>query len=443
MKFKSYMVAAALAATASTNAFAVMDLDDDANDQTVSYASEVAGAVDGNGRYSIVNFGTLLDVTVLTGFTIAQNTSKYARFDLTGAVFDDAGAIALTNGTIAQGGASQDDFVIFEVNDATGDITAVTALTLAVSDYDVEAAASINYVLYEMAADAVNETNPLSAADSPIAAVVSGSTGDFTESNDAVATVAAGFTAWDFGFAGTSAISATLNILGQTDPADILNGATYTLAGALTVVGDYITAGQDITLTGDVAVGAFDLDSTATCAGTGAEHVALVADATDTSATATVVGADVALWVCVELAAIAAGELIAKGAYTLTLDTDTLTNTIGSVVYDTTTVEIPYITTFEGYNQRIFIDNRGGTDAFYTTSFTTESTVTAAGGTGSTGTVPANTIMTIKAVDLVTFTGGTRGAATVEIEAQGTDIWATTQIVDLDLGNTDTLLLQP
>ena len=72
---------------------------------------------------------------------------------------------------------------------------------------------------------------------------------------------------------------------------------------------------------------------------------------------------------------------------------------IGSITYDTTTVEAPYITTYEGYNQRIFIDNRGGVAAYYSTTFTTEDGVTATAGTAATGTFPANTISVVKVSD--------------------------------------------
>ncbi len=50
---------------------------------------------------------------------------------------------------------------------------------------------------------------------------------------------------------------------------------------------------------------------------------------------------------------------------------------------------------------------------------------------------------TIKATDLVTFTGGTRGTATIEIEAQTGSLKVVTQIVDLGTGMTDTILLHP
>ena len=116
---------------------------------------------------------------------------------------------------------------------------------------------------------------------------------------------------------------------------------------------------------------------------------------------------------------------------------------LGSVIYDTTSVEVPYVTTYEGYNQRIFIDNRGATDAYYSTTYTTENGVTAADGASATGTLAAGEMHTIKATDLVTFTGGTRGTATIEIEAQTGSLKVVTQIVDLGTGMTDTILLHP
>ena len=147
------------------------------------------------------------------------------------------------------------------------------------------------------------------------------------------------------------------------------------------------------------------------------------------------------VYFCVTLAA---DDVIAKGAYSAAMSVNTdITGAIGSIKYDTTTIEVPYITTYDGYNQRIFIDNRGSTAAYYSTTFTTESGVTAAAGASGTGTLPANTMSVVKVADLVTLTGGTRGSATMEIEAQSSSIFVTSQIVDLGTGVTDTQSLHP
>ena len=154
----------------------------------------------------------------------------------------------------------------------------------------------------------------------------------------------------------------------------------------------------------------------------------------------TATAADADMEICVTLGA---SDVIGKGGFTLTLATDALTGALGSVVYDTTSEETPYRTTSDGYNQGIFLDNRGTTAAYYSSSFTTESGVTATGGASSTGTLAAGEIAVVRVGDLVTFDGGTRGSASLDIEAQTSSIFVTSQIVDLGTGVTDTQSLHP
>jgi hypothetical protein len=149
--------------------------------------------------------------------------------------------------------------------------------------------------------------------------------------------------------------------------------------------------------------------------------------------------AGVSLCVTVDGVAVIARDAV---GYTITTDeNDDLAFTVGSVVYDTSNITIPYITTFSDYNQRVYILNNGTADAKYSTTFQTETGTTATAGTMATGTVPGNTLMVLKATDIVTFTGTTRGAAVIEIEAGKSSIEATTQTVNSSDGSTDTLVL--
>jgi hypothetical protein len=133
-------------------------------------------------------------------------------------------------------------------------------------------------------------------------------------------------------------------------------------------------------------------------------------------------------------------DVAAKGEYTITLDDQDVTNTIGRIIFDTTTVEVPYLTTFSSYNQRLYIVNRGSRDALYTISYTTEGAATATPLAASTGTVPAGEVLALKATDIVELTGRTRTAATVEVEAVDADISVASQSVNLDDGSTDTVV---
>ena len=79
---------------------------------------------------------------------------------------------------------------------------------------------------------------------------------------------------------------------------------------------------------------------------------------------------------------------------------------LGRIKRDGTTVHIPYLTTYEGYNHRITLSNRSGTAADYSFSFRPEGTVTAVPGMYARGTLAARETKVLRAVDVVTLEGG-------------------------------------
>jgi hypothetical protein len=471
-KLQTVTLASVFTAVASMPAMSVINMD--IADNSLNYSNEIKGTVDANGRIEVTAAGTELNVQGTADFAVDFSTDRYYRFDLTGAAFEGTISLAQLESVASSGAASVDTiagalqsggddetFAIFKVtttastdlNDIATD--SVWTLTVAKFDLDPTVTATIKYATYETVAEAANQLTPLSTKTANVAQFISGAVyANVVEASDVTATVASGFTSFDNpDLDGDGVVDAdeivdgTLASLGKIDSADVILTAaaaandTLTIAGATSAAADYITAAQTITVTGDVSVGVFTSQTTAACAGTA---IACVAATDNGSCTIASTGTAVAQYICVELGAITAGTTLAKGAYTIGFATETgLDGSLGSVVYDTTSVEIPYITTYEGYNQRIFLDNRGTTAAYYSTTFTTEDGVTAVSGASGTGTLAAGEMTTIRASDLVTFTGGTRGTATIEVEAQTTSLKVTTQIVDIGTGMTDTILLHP
>lgn len=462
-KLKIVTLASVFTAVASMPAMSVINME--IADNSLNYSDELKGVVDANGRIEVTAAGTELNVEGVAGFSVSTGSvERYYRFDLTGAAFEGApvltqtesviigGADATTSNTGAlQDGGDDEIFAIYQMTtDAdTNDIdtTDVWTLTVAKFDLDPTVTATIKYSMYETVSNAATETAPLATKTANVAQFISGAVlANVVEATNVTATVASGFTSFDNTADGDLG-DGTLASLGKVDPADVIltaagaANATLTIAGATSAAADYITAAQTITVTGDVSVGVFTSQTTAACAGTA---IACVAATDNGSCTIASTATAVAQYVCVELGAITPGTTLAKGAYTIGFATETgLDGSLGSVIYDTTSVEIPYITTYEGYNQRIFLDNRGATAAYYSTTFTTEDGVTAVSGASGTGTLAAGEMTTVRASDLVTFTGGTRGTATIEVEAQTTSLKVTTQIVDIGTGMTDTILLHP
>jgi hypothetical protein len=462
--FKTLAVSAAFAVTASTGAFAQIDLDD-AAETGVLFADEAKGTVDGNGRYALAT-DAVLNVTGEALVATGVSTVRYIRYALTNAVFDgvptfsvgtrnaadgDVGAAAtistaLGTAAIVGGGGSQDAFVALELTaNATQQIKidAIQTLTIGTGlDVSPAGAATITYSVHESLGEAVSGANPVTSSTAPYVTIQAAYANGMAAC-DAVATVSSGFTTFAVRDVAdpcpAELAGGNLIVIGSYDASTTLTAGYVAADGDAAELADVTTAAQVFTITGDVTNGVFTMNTADTCAGT---TTAMVKAADNASAsTADTLSTVIDQFVCLDVSGFTT-ETVAKSTYTLQAMTDQAAAVaIGAITYDTTTVEAPYITTYEGYNQRIFIDNRGAVAAYYSTTFTTEDGVTAASGASGTGTVAANTIAVIRVEDLVTFTGGTRGAATIEIEATDGNIWVTTQIVDLGTGMTDTLVL--
>ena len=117
-----------------------------------------------------------------------------------------------------------------------------------------------------------------------------------------------------------------------------------------------------------------------------------------------------------------------------------MTLDLGGITRDGVNVHVPYLTTFGAYNQRIVMRNRGASAAGYSMSFATEEGVTATAGDAATGTLPANSVTVVRARDAVTISGGSRVAASINVEASSGVIQIATVQVNTSTGSTDTVL---
>ncbi|MAI23623.1 MAG: hypothetical protein CL828_06160 [Crocinitomicaceae bacterium] len=450
MNFKKTLMAASFAAI-SMNAAAVVDLDA-TTPAPLKYADELKGTLTA-GKVNVDVNAADTDITVDMNYAFAKGLKVFVRWDLGNALFAAAPTLVVDNdancgatqavaaSAITQGGDGE-SFAIFEVTLAEETYVGCDVV-LKSADYAVDPTATMTatFSIYDAADKAANQTLSYHTKTGNVASFITSV--DYpavVAAENPVATVASGFTSFDN--SGQAGIANGVKTRLATLTADDVKGtAALKLTGATAANSDYITASQNITITGDVSVGSFHQSDQADCAGTTKACTKATDNASCVIASTT---AATNSYLCIDLTGITAGTSIAKGAYSVAFAAtgeDGMDKAIGSVGYDTTTVEVPYITTYEGYNQRIFLDNRGTSDAYYTTTFTTESGVTATGTAAATGTLPAGEIVTMKVSDLVTFTGGSRGMATMEVEATTANLKVTTQIVDLGTGMTDTIKL--
>jgi hypothetical protein len=444
-------VAVAFSSTAS----ATIDLNEtvagNVGTLTVATESFVPGDLNSDGTLTVTNLGNALDLVSTLGFTVATGESRFVRFDLAGGVFvtnptlsvNDGSTppVATGNSSLSAGGAGE-SFVIFEISSSSAsDLTTATVLELGGSDFNISPDASLvaEYTLYETGAGAVNQIDSLALSTASATAVVFGtaSTGEFSAGNTVTATVASGFTE----FAPASTPPITLATLASIDATNLVNAGTINPDGTMFGVADLIDVTSDLVISGDFSVGTFTV-SEGTCAAPTNAATVTFNSALDEATVVTSGNLDAAALVfCLEVGGIAADEIIQRGSYTVEIDGENIEDGAGEVEYDTTSVDIPFVTTFSGYNQRFFIVNNSNSDALYSFSFITEDGVTFTAGAAASGTAAANEVTLIRATDLVTITGRTRIAAVLDVELTTDDVSVATQIVNISTGGTDTIVL--
>ena len=116
---------------------------------------------------------------------------------------------------------------------------------------------------------------------------------------------------------------------------------------------------------------------------------------------------------------------------------------VGEIRHSGSTFHIPFITTFEGYNNRIFIVNRSTRGAKYFMSFTAEGGVSVTAKDGMSvkqqGDVGAQSTTVIRILDLVDIEGGSRASATIVVDAPPQDIDVMSQVVNKSDGSLSTV----
>ena len=408
--------------------------------------------VGGVTYYHVTNDNMLLDIQVDRG--IRSDTAVYYRMSLENMVF----AVAVTtvetesgdDGTIVSGGMAEDDHIVYSIpgaQAATDNVT-VKAPTFGVLP---DMPANIKVEVYRDAFDAQASTNVIDSLTNMMSDAVT--VGDGISERGTPGTSVADVSEDFMQFAGgddTSQIG-RLRITADT-AAYIQDGSGVANLG--TMLNDL--APIVVTFKGDFSVGMPSLNTNANCAADNDPTTVYGSTVSDDGEMMKVKlmpdpqpegNANVDWFLCLMV-----GEdndmPLPEGAFTATVEyaananalgREDQTVTIGSIGRNGTTVHIPYLTTYEGYNQRIVLSNRGTEEAGYTISFRPEASVTATAKAAAMGTLMANSTMTVKATDLVELSGGARTAATIDLVANSRDIDVTSVTVNKETGGTDTV----
>ena len=427
------------------------------------------GAVGACSVASSTSTSTRLAVKADLGMRIGEDQTRYVRLDLTNMLFRTAitdnftDVCLLTQGisdhtrALEAGGAKGDDFVIFGISPVGGDAQSTWEIFFALHDLlEIQTGAttgSISYGAYADVGTAVGESNALKRVSKVAVAVAPSVTTKVTPgTSPAVANVATDPRFTDFVGGGRKPLGTVTVTLNTTHLKSVTGG------GMVATLRDVMRSGAvTLTAAGGLEFGTFSMHPGSDCTGTAAG--VSVATKGETKGQGSVSVAAGARTLCVARrtvdhdnnrttpavpqvipeTSIAAAVNYVKNATAHFPPANLAATTIGSIERNGTTVRLPFLTTFENYNNRIVIVNRGNVPADYELMFTTEDAVTATPGHMAEGTVPANATMVIKVADAVTLEGGTRTAATLAVVAPETLVDVATTIVNKMDQSTDTV----
>jgi len=411
-----------------------------------------AGANFGTTFFNVNDAATSIDVVLTTGFVggVTNDADYYVKVELTnGAYGQVAEAMALASSPVNSGsaalfsgGALGTSSAIYKF-DISAAITATATLTVPLTKLGTNGNTSVKMSIFETLTEANKAAGTSIATGSKqILKFVAGNV-TTTVPGSETAQVSSDFLKYKSG--------ATTDLIGEYGSVVLSELAATLDAGdgsAIASTDMYTASTSVVTWTGDLSNGTWYLDA-ALCGAASAPPTAdkLVLNAAKTSGTlklSRLVAKAVLCNVADGTSVINAGSISYGINYTPPANhtgaTDTTGVLIGSIIQNGTTQNINYLTTFSDYNQRVYITNRGTTDATYGFTFQSESGVTATAGTAATGTSKAGTVLALKAKDIVTLTGKTRTAATLKIVGTPGNFGISTQQVNLSNGATDTVL---
>jgi len=424
-----------------------------------------------NSTAAVPVISNALDMKVTPGFSVALSGTYYMRMDLTNAIIKTAPSVAAigktwgsshggssgghTVASLASQGAAGASTAIYLMTNATSGATTTDFLTIPMTDIAAlgTATATTQLSFYSTLAAATNATagTNIGSKTQPLLAFADVVTPTATAS--AVGTsVSSNFVNYSKTAVASNA-STTDASIGRVTNA-LSTASTMDRDGTLATLADaYLPATSTMTLTGDLSVGTWFMDTTNACPLAGPTGTATIAatqkltlNAAKTSGTISGTIFDASSYICNVIDGVSA---IPAGAYTVgityapagagDLALTWAGGSLGSISRNGTTNQINYLTTFTGYNQKVILTNRSTVAGTYAFTFQTETDTTAVAGTAATGTLPASSVTVIKVADLVTLTGKSRASATFTAVLAAGNVGVATTQVNLSDGATDTV----
>ncbi|MEE4192092.1 MAG: hypothetical protein V2I66_10970 [Halieaceae bacterium] len=456
---KNLLVVALLGFACATEA--VVDLDSPSPD-TPRYARETLDSrlttpanLDGSLLYNVVDAGTNNDVQTVLGVGIPADDRVFLRFQLEGGVLAEGNNIRLTvNGSdagilLSLGGNIGDNYVVYIVDAPSGLAASATVLleldTLAISQ---SGPVAFTYSAHETLTDAVFSGTSLysNTLGSYITTVEGASPGiQFRENT---ADVSTGFTAFT-----SASVGRTRANIGTFDYAENAAARSAATGGAVVLQQVVNEAASQVTLRGDFSFGSWYLDDNEDCTSADVDLSAAV-ESGDGSTLVTGFGnfgSQGFIHLCVEVGDEGQevqpaeyeveSEPIATNVFAL-FDPVRVDGSLGLIDRNGVEVNLPSLTTFGEYQQRLTLVNYRDIEVAYSISFVTEEGVTATALEQAEGVIGPNQKLVLSTEDIVSLEGGTRCAANLQARSRPGTLGISTTQVNLADGSTDTVVYQ-
>ncbi|GGO63590.1 hypothetical protein GCM10010982_00980 [Bowmanella pacifica] len=402
-----------------------------------------------NGNLIVSSSADDLNIKVSAGFAISAE-HRYVRIDLHNGVFEHAlpgTGVVLSpdyHSVLSQGGAIGDSFAIIEISSATptGQDVGLMLELQSLRFEDSSIPLGVRYAMYGDAASAVSQERPLVRKQADMLKVVDGVESSFAEAyvhkvgfgSDFLRFVPSFRSPGTFGLGDSDGDVASLakfqgewliktGVRKASDSSFIVDFRDL-LPDVSTSTKDarlYVTSGADklffndsddcsgsrLAVTTEPASAEFQLsiDQLVT-------YPVLCLDQTDSK------------------------RRVARSEFRLNLGIGLDDAFFGKVTYDAASIDLPYVTTYSGYRQKLIIANHAGYDVSYLTTFLSEEAVAEnyTPGTKSVGVIPAGGVLKLNADELVDIAPGapSRVTARMFLDALPEDISAAIQIIALD-----------
>jgi hypothetical protein len=442
-------------------AAAPFNLNDD--DQHI-YASEALDKsdFDTNGHLLISSAGDVLYLDVESDFGLSSD-ARYIRFDVINGAFNTSfpisglAASGSFDSILSAGGGVGDSFIIIEVS-ASPSVGADTIFSLESTSFqwfDSSQPLQIRYSLYDTAAAAVNQTTFLSQLTTDFATLSDASGSEYTRSFSHYVGFTQDFLRFNPTYRSPSVFSlgdasGTLASMGKVlfeqlilDDA-LLASTSLAITDFRDLIPDSDTSANNSNIYGDFSSVEVFLNADDDCTG------ASLALTSYSEASRVVVSIDDLVSYPVFCIRADSNEVPVKRAtYELELGVGYNRSHLGEIKYDAASIDIPYLTNFEGYRQRIYLVNHAGYDVAYSSRFISEGSVgeNYTAGNNANGTLLANSTLVLSSQDVVTIDDGvpTRVSVRIFLDSKPEDISAAVQIFSLgsqDAPTTEVLVVE-